>query len=655
MKQKFLTRLVLATVLAGGINLLPVPNINAGNFQISIAYAESKNFAAKEAAMTDVELIETQAKEASRLRAIEAVKEKIASYVRNYSGAKGKLNEEDIAAIAEKYEEVGQPQYTKLFYNAVDESGKELGKVGIMYEATVTAKFNSKKITEYIKLTAQEKERRIRQAREAREKFEELDREYEELRKNARTKTPEQLQSDIKNFDDKLSDLEKSRKNKPVKKDKPTTQQDKNQPMKFSSPVEIGKFGAGEFTRGGCLIDNASYISETPTKKYERDKNRWVYFKGTARFGDGDDALYFHYDMGMNKSPHYKFGSNDINNTLPYENEYGATIFKINANNGHTMYFLRKVYNAPAPYKQYTLIGRRPDGKWVKYFDTELLCKQYLGDSLNASIQNITMNGDTIVANYSRFNYRTGKVEESGEFRFKWDEAAKWFSVEKITYNQKPIEQKPAQENKTVTNQPMQFSQPIKIGRVNVSQVGKGAGGYWFNGADSNEGIKKDYHEYDRQYIYSKGVAKYGNGEDALYIYYDESQGEICNIGGKDIKNTQKVRLFCDVIYKITTNKGITLYPINFIYGAESRYTIIGRQKDGKWVKYIDTSDISKTYFGTNERGYPAQNIEFDLTCKKDILIMQYRHLGRNRNKEGEFRFKWDEKAQWFSVEQVKY
>ena len=48
--------------------------------------------------MTDVELIETQAKEASRLRAIEAVKEKIASYVRNYSGAKGKLNEEDIAA-----------------------------------------------------------------------------------------------------------------------------------------------------------------------------------------------------------------------------------------------------------------------------------------------------------------------------------------------------------------------------------------------------------------------------------------------------------------------------------------------------------------------------------------------------------------------------
>ena len=165
MSKKFLTKVVLATVLASGINLLPTPNFDAGNVQISVAYAESKNFAAKEAAMTDVEIIEAQAKEASRLRAIEAVKEKIASYVRNFSGAKGKLNEDDIAAIAEKFEEVGEAKYQKLFYNAVDEEGKELGKVGIMYEATVTAKFNSKKITEYIKLTEQEKAKRIRQAR----------------------------------------------------------------------------------------------------------------------------------------------------------------------------------------------------------------------------------------------------------------------------------------------------------------------------------------------------------------------------------------------------------------------------------------------------------------------------------------------------------
>lgn len=197
----------------------------------------------------------------------------------------------------------------------------------------------------------------------------------------------------------------------------------------------------------------------------------------------------------------------------------------------------------------------------------------------------------------------------------------------------------------------MQFSQPEKLGMVTWSQVR--ANGYIFDGETSNKGTKKS--SGSNYNIYSKGVAKYGNGEDALYIHYDDSHSTFCNLGSKDINNTQKVGLFCDVIYKITTNKGITLYSINFIYGAESRYTIIGRQKDGKWVKYIDTNEISKTYFGTNERGYPAVNIEFDLTCKNDTLIMQYRHFGRNRNKEGEFRFKWDEKAQWFSVEQVKY
>ena len=202
----------------------------------------------------------------------------------------------------------------------------------------------------------------------------------------------------------------------------------------------------------------------------------------------------------------------------------------------------------------------------------------------------------------------------------------------------------------------MEFSQPVKIGRVTVSQAGKSAGGYWFVGEDSNDGsVQKGYHEYDKKYIYSRGIARYGSDEDALYIHYDEAHGEICDVGSKDIKNTQKVRLFCDVIYKITTNKGITLYPINLVYGASSGFQIVGRQKDGKWVKYFDTDNIVKTYFGTNERGDPAVNIEFDLTCQNDTLIMQYRRFGRNRNKEGEFRFKWDEMAQWFSIEQIKY
>ena len=194
----------------------------------------------------------------------------------------------------------------------------------------------------------------------------------------------------------------------------------------------------------------------------------------------------------------------------------------------------------------------------------------------------------------------------------------------------------------------MQFSQPEKLGMVTWSQVR--ANGYIFDGETSNKGTKKS--SGSNYNIYSKGVAKYGNGEDALYIHYDDSHSTFCNLGSKDISNTQKVGLFCDVIYKITTNKGITLYPINYIYGPAGSYTIIGRQKDGKWVKYIDTDEIAKQYLGLNS--LTGGEMIFFLSSQGDTLVMKYRP-NRSRYDIGEFRFKWDDAAQWFSVEQIKY
>ena len=80
---------------------------------------------------------------------------------------------------------------------------------------------------------------------------------------------------------------------------------------------------------------------------------------------------------------------------------------------------------------------------YVKYFDTEDLCKQYIGEDSNISIQEIISNGDTLIAIYARCNYSPYdknfdvlNADELGEIRFKWDESAKWFGVEKIIYSQ---------------------------------------------------------------------------------------------------------------------------------------------------------------------------------------------------------------------------
>ena len=200
----------------------------------------------------------------------------------------------------------------------------------------------------------------------------------------------------------------------------------------FSQPVEIGNFGAN-MRSGGISIKNASYVSEQPKKIY----NSLIYSNGVARFGNGAEALYVHY--GNSNNGIYKIGSNDIKNTLDIKLLW-ASIFKINSKNEQPMYFIRRDDSIPEIHYQYVLIGRGLDGSWKKYFDTEELCRKYMGRSSNVAIQKIELINDMIIAYYARSNYEydhnfyARKVNERGEFRFKWDNKAQWFGVEQVIY-----------------------------------------------------------------------------------------------------------------------------------------------------------------------------------------------------------------------------
>ena len=86
-------------------------------------------------------------------------------------------------------------------------------------------------------------------------------------------------------------------------------------------------------------------------------------------------------------------------------------------------------------------------------------------------------------------------------------------------------------------------------------------------------------------------------------------------------------------------------------------YILLGMQSDGKWVKYFDTRDIKKKYF----REATARK---DIPCfvrgqsKGDTISVVYQRVNSNTKRladEGEFRFKWDDGAQWFGIEQVVY
>lgn len=202
----------------------------------------------------------------------------------------------------------------------------------------------------------------------------------------------------------------------------------------------------------------------------------------------------------------------------------------------------------------------------------------------------------------------------------------------------------------------MTFSQPVKIGRIG-----------WFRGeffclnSFYEEGDYYTQYDKDDKKTYGrKGVVGFGNNSNALYVHYNSYEakknrdGKVY-LGGKNLSNTIPLDVQNEFIYQIDSNIGLTIYAIRFFYGPDSEFTIIGKKNDGTFVKYIDTREISKKYFGIDsKRG--ASSIFYNTPNSQDnTLVISYSD-GRNvRTPIGEFRFKWDDDAQWFSVEHIVY
>lgn len=192
----------------------------------------------------------------------------------------------------------------------------------------------------------------------------------------------------------------------------------------------------------------------------------------------------------------------------------------------------------------------------------------------------------------------------------------------------------------------MQFSQPIEIGIAGYQQAG--GGGVMIKGATYNNGNYYKRFTKNNKKGYEKGVARYGNGEDALYVHYNFGKNDL-RFGGKDINNTIVNDYLIIQMYKINSDEQITLYPLYNTYGPELNYIIIGRRADGKFVKYIDTNEITKRYFGWNGEGV-SPVVYRNISTQGDTLIVEYK---KRNGIQGNFYFKWDDNAQWFSVDRT--
>ena len=198
----------------------------------------------------------------------------------------------------------------------------------------------------------------------------------------------------------------------------------------------------------------------------------------------------------------------------------------------------------------------------------------------------------------------------------------------------------------------MTFSQPVNIGRVGLPEQAP-YHGFIIEGATYNNG--SSYNEKPKTYV--KGVARFGNGSDALYCKYNFERGGNMYIsyGGQN-NYIVKLGSECRFLQKINTDEGLTLYILHYGY-KYSHVAIIGRRKDGSWIKYIDTENINKVYYSgesnKNFLGYWERPHYTNIYCTGDTIIMHYEWIGKDI--KGEFRLKWDDKAQWFAIEQIIY
>lgn len=181
--------------------------------------------------------------------------------------------------------------------------------------------------------------------------------------------------------------------------------------MTFQQPVKIGLAGIGG--RNGLSIEGATKIDATQSGN--------VYLTGYAIFGD---KLYLHFDDATadDFNAGSWFGASDKSNTVQYYVFEGSTaVSRLPNDAGLDMYLLSTETgggNCTA------VIGER-DGKWVKFFDTNDAKKVFNLRGWYTS--KINVSGDTITLSMSSFDQKN-----SCELRYRWDESAKWFGVQKI-------------------------------------------------------------------------------------------------------------------------------------------------------------------------------------------------------------------------------
>ena len=195
------------------------------------------------------------------------------------------------------------------------------------------------------------------------------------------------------------------------------------------------------------------------------------------------------------------------------------------------------------------------------------------------------------------------------------------------------------------------------------------SGAFRFEGTVSNEGTLAKEKAYKSGKDYAKGVACFGSGNDALYVYYDNSYFytedfsenvfrsktliNSCKMGDKDPADTIIMPMgfpHSCTIYQVTNDLGLKMYLLQYDTGAIPSYKMIGK-RDGKWVKYFET-EAAEQYYGMK------MAFCHNYKLSGNAVIFEYGRYSAVEKKfltSTELHFIWNDTDQWFGVDCKTY
>ena len=143
----------------------------------------------------------------------------------------------------------------------------------------------------------------------------------------------------------------------------------------------------------------------------------------------------------------------------------------------------------------------------------------------------------------------------------------------------------------------MTFQQPVGIGDFAPDISGRNGNGIAFWKFTDNVGE-------EHKSTYWKGMATFGDGDNVICYHYDiykRGQADAELFGGQNVSDTFAITTGEHTkIFSIKTDNEIAFFEIFSTSNPGNDCYILGKSKNGNFIKYLDTKDITKRFFGTS-------------------------------------------------------